>query len=710
LRKFTALAVTAISLVIALGATGGASALVGTGEGSGPRQNPDGGRWFVRACPAPAGAIGACGAQVVTSSTGTPLVTSAAPPPSALGPTQFHTAYGLPTTAPTPQTIAIVDAYDSSTIESDLATYSAQYGLPSCTTANGCFRKVNQIGGTLYPPVDSGWALEIALDVETAHQICQNCKILLVEASNASLANLGSAENEAVALGANVISNSWGAPEYSSETTDEARYFNHPGVVITASTGDNGYGVEFPSSSRYVTAVGGTTLALNADGTWRSETAWSGTGSGCSAFIAKPAWQTDASCSRRTVADVSADADPNTGAAVYDSVPYQFQTGWFQVGGTSLAAPLIAALYALTGNASSANYGSAPYGHLAQLHDVTSGSNGSCGGTYLCTAKVGFDGPTGLGTPNGLGAFNGTAGPPPPPDFTVGVAPSSSTVTQGSSATYTVTVGASGGFSGTVNLSQSGLPNGTFAPSSVTGSGSSTLSVNTSAISPGSYPFTITGTSGSTTHSTQATLVVQSAPQADFTIGVSPGSTTVTQGTNATYTVTIGAVNGFSGAVSLSQSGLPNGTFSPSSINGSGSSTLTVTTSAIAPGSYPFTITGTSGTTTHSTQATLVVQSAPAGDFSISVSPPSQRIPATSSTTFTVTITPSNGFSGPVSLSASGFVAGLSGSFSPNPATSSSTFTVVSNNVHTGRGRIVLTITGTSGSLTHSTTVSIQTV
>jgi hypothetical protein len=709
LRKFTALAVIAISLVVALGATGGASALVGTGGGSGPRQNPGGGRWFVRACPAPAGAIGACGAQVVTNNAGTPLVSSAAPPPSALGPTQFHTAYGLPTTAPTPQTIAIVDAYDSPTIESDLATYSAQYGLPACTTANGCFRKVNQIGGTLYPPVNSGWALEIALDVETAHQICQNCRILLVEASNASLANLGAAENEAVALGANVISNSWGAPEYSSETTDEARYFNHPGVVITASTGDNGYGVEFPSSSRYVTAVGGTTLALNADGTWRSETAWSGTGSGCSAFIVKPAWQTDASCARRTVADVSADADPNTGAAVYDSVPYQFQTGWFQVGGTSLAAPLIAAIYALTGNASSANYGSAPYGNPSQLHDITSGSNGSCSGNYLCTAKVGFDGPTGLGTPNGLGAFNGTAGPPPPPDFTVGAAPPSSTVTQGSSATYTVTVGASGGFSGTVNLSQSGLPNGTFTPSAVTGSGSSTLSVNTSAISPGSYPFTITGTSGATTHSTQATLVVQAAPQADFTVGVSPGSQTVTQGTSATYTVTVGAVNGFSGAVSLSQSGLPNGTFSPSSINGSGSSTLTVTTSAIAPGSYPFTITGTSGATTHSVQATLVVQAAAAGDFSISASPTSQRIPATSSTTFTVTITPSNGFSGPVSLSASGFVVGLSGSFSPNPATSSSTFTVVSNNVHTGRGRIMLTITGTSGSITHSTTVSIQT-
>ena len=246
MRKFTALAVTAISLGIALGASGGASALVGAAGGSGPMQNPTGGRWFVRTCPAPAAGLAACNAQVVTNSVGTPQVTNPAPPPTALGPAQFHTAYALPTTAPSTQTIAIVDAYDSPTIESDLATYSAHYGLPACTTANGCFRKVNQIGGTTYPVVNTGWALEIALDVETAHQICQNCKILLVEASSASLANLGAAENEAVALGANVISNSWGASEYASETTDETRYFNHPGVVITASTGDNGYGVRVP--------------------------------------------------------------------------------------------------------------------------------------------------------------------------------------------------------------------------------------------------------------------------------------------------------------------------------------------------------------------------------------------------------------------------------------------------------------------------------
>lgn len=345
-----------------------------------------------------------CHAMVVTDANGNPLASSS-PPAGSYGPAQFHTGYGLPTSASTAQTIAIVDAYNDPNIESDLGVYDSQYGLPPCTTANGCFLKVDQNGGTSYPRTNSGWSLEIALDVETAHQICQNCKIVLVEASSNSLANLGAAENEAAKLGANVISNSYGGSEYSSETSDENTYFNHPGIAITVSSGDGGYGVEFPAASQYVTAVGGTTLKLNADNTYASESAWSSSGSGCSAYISKPSWQTDGGCSRRTVADVSADADPNTGAAVYDSVRYQGQSGWFQVGGTSLASPLVAGVYALAGNAGSVTYGSYPYSHTSSLHDVTSGSNGSCGGSYLCTAGPGYDGPTGLGSPNGTGGF-----------------------------------------------------------------------------------------------------------------------------------------------------------------------------------------------------------------------------------------------------------------------------------------------------------------
>src|SRR6185295_4166059 len=248
--------------------------------------------------------------------------------------------------------------------------------------------------------------LEIALDVETAHAVCQNCSILLVEADSNSFTNLATAVDKAVALGAKVVSNSYGGSEFSSEVTNTYDgHFNHPGVAITVSSGDSGYGVEYPAASQFVTSVGGTTLLLNANNSYQSESAWAGAGSGCSAYEPKPSWQHDTGCATRSVADVSADADPNTGAAVYDSVRYQGRAGWFQVGGTSLAAPLVASVYALSGNIPSAtNEASLPYAHAASLHDVASGSNGSCG-TYLCLSGVGFDGPTGLGSPNGTGAF-----------------------------------------------------------------------------------------------------------------------------------------------------------------------------------------------------------------------------------------------------------------------------------------------------------------
>ena len=207
--------------------------------------------------------------------------------------------------------------------------------------------------------------------------------------------------DEAAALGATVISNSYGGPEYSGETADQSHY-NHPGIAITVSSGDNGYGVEFPAASQYVTAVGGTSLK-KASGTrgW-AETVWSGAGSGCSAYIGKPTWQHDSGCARRTVADVSAIADPNTGVAVYDSYAYRGASGWMVFGGTSVAAPVIGAVYALGGanvTAAQSLYSSSSF------FDVTSGTNGSCGGSYLCTGAVGFDGPTGLGTPNGISAF-----------------------------------------------------------------------------------------------------------------------------------------------------------------------------------------------------------------------------------------------------------------------------------------------------------------
>jgi subtilase family serine protease len=308
-------------------------------------------------------------------------------------------------TAGAGQTVAIVDAYDAKTAESDLAVYRAQYGLPPCTTVNGCFRKVNQTGGSTPPTANASWGQEISLDLDMVSAVCPNCHILLVESNSASFVDLGTAVNEAAALGANAISNSYGGGESSAETTTYDAYYNHPGHAITVSSGDSGYGVQYPAASRYVTAVGGTSLAHAANARGWSETVWNGAGSGCSAYESKPAWQTDTGCARRTVADVSAVADPSTGVAVYDSTAYNGQSGWMVFGGTSVAAPVIGAVYALAGNGSTINDGSYPYGHLSSLFDVTSGSNGSCGSSYLCTGKTGYDGPTGNGTPNGAAAF-----------------------------------------------------------------------------------------------------------------------------------------------------------------------------------------------------------------------------------------------------------------------------------------------------------------
>jgi subtilase family serine protease len=340
----------------------------------------------------------------VSDETNEPFATSG---PSGYGPSDLLSAYGLAAAAASNganQTIAIVDAYDDPNAESDLAVYRSTFGLPACTTANGCFRKVSQTGSTRYPRADAGWAEEISLDLDMASAVCPKCHILLVEASSASMANLGAAVNEAVALGATVISNSYGGSEYSTESTDESRYFNHPGVAITVSSGDAGFGVEFPAASRFVTAVGGTSLSRSSSSRGFAESVWSGAGSGCSTRIGKPTWQHDASCGRRTVADVAAVADPNTGVAVYDTYRVR-PAGWLVFGGTSVAAPLVAGVYALAGNTSSVSYGSFSYSHLSSIFDVTGGANGSCGGSYLCSGLPGYDGPTGNGTPNGIGAF-----------------------------------------------------------------------------------------------------------------------------------------------------------------------------------------------------------------------------------------------------------------------------------------------------------------
>ncbi|MFI6686730.1 putative Ig domain-containing protein [Streptomyces sp. NPDC050485] len=336
---------------------------------------------------------------------------SPAAAPSGYGPTDLQSAYALPATAGSGATVAIVDAQDDPNAESDLATYRSQYGLPACTTANGCFKKVDQNGGTSYPTADSGWAGEISLDVDMVSAVCPQCHILLVEATSASMADLGTAVNRAVTMGAKYVSNSYGGSEDATDPTSDSSYFNHPGVAITVSSGDSGYGVEYPAASQYVTSVGGTSLSRASNSRGWSESVWGtssggqGAGSGCSAYDPKPSWQTDTGCSKRTVADVSAVADPATGLAVYDS--YQ-ATGWNVYGGTSASSPIIAGVYALAGTpAANTNPASYPYAHASSLNDVTSGANGSCSPSYLCTAGPGYDGPTGLGTPNGTAAFTG---------------------------------------------------------------------------------------------------------------------------------------------------------------------------------------------------------------------------------------------------------------------------------------------------------------
>jgi subtilase family serine protease len=323
------------------------------------------------------------------------------------------------------QTVAVVDAFNDPDVASDLAHYRSYFGLPACpqgevsALATGCvFEKVNQDGSQASLPLsNSGWATEISLDVEMVSAICSKCEILLVEANNTAIANLGTAVNEAVSLGANVVSNSYGGEEFASEGAVTAEYYDHPGVPIVASAGDEGYGVEYPAASRDVVATGGTSLTQLTDTGTRDghETAWSGTGSGCSAYEPKPPWQHDSGCANRSVGDVSAVANPETGVWVYDSYGGR---GWGIYGGTSVASPIVASLFALAGNPLGSNGSPASYLYSdpGALYDVTSGSNGACSPSYLCTAGVGYDGPTGLGTPGGspssIAAFRATSTPP----------------------------------------------------------------------------------------------------------------------------------------------------------------------------------------------------------------------------------------------------------------------------------------------------------
>jgi hypothetical protein len=523
---------------------------------------------------------------------------TAAPSPAAgdfgVRPQDLHSAYLLPTRSPSAQTIALVDAYNDPSAEADLATYSKEFGIPECTAASGCFKQVNQKGESGNPPFPRstaeleawrkgskvereeaaeaiGWAVEISLDIETARAVCQNCHIALVEADSPTYANLETAENAAAALGANEVSNSWAGPECSGGCIGDSPAFDHPGVVIAAAAGDNGYlnwlekdrsaYADFPASSPQVVAVGGTRLKLGPEGEWSGETVWNdggesggvkdghgAGGGGCSVQFEAQPWQQDVAdwssvgCGdKRAVADVSADADPYTGVAVYDSGPGReceavHEVHWCTYGGTSVATPLIAATFAVAGGADGVEYPARTlYENAAKssgsLHDVTEGSNGecltpfdeetglpsctsseegktSCASEAICLARTGYDGPTGVGTPDGASAF---APAPSAPAVVTGTA---SAITE-ESATLNASVNPNGH-----EVSECKLEYGTSAAdeasvpcSSLPGSGTSPVAVSApaSGLSAGTtYRFRISATnSGGTSQGVEQTFQTQ---------------------------------------------------------------------------------------------------------------------------------------------------------------------------------------------------------
>jgi hypothetical protein len=315
---------------------------------------------------------------------------------SGLQPADLQSAYALPSaTAGEGQTVAIVVAYDDPNLEADLGVYRKTFGLPPCTTANGCLSIVKAAGVT----PNQGWAQEASIDVQMVSAVCPNCKIVISEAALPDDVALLAAAKAAVAHGATVVSNSYSMPESSSE--NDAAYAI--GVPFVFGSGDTGAGAQWPSASSHVIAVGGTSLARSSNARGWTETVWSGSGGGCSKYVAKPAWQHDAGCANRTANDIAAYADPNPGVAVYDSY-LGSKPGWRTYGGTSVAAPIVAGAIALAGNPSAMTDASYIYAHGGSLNAITSGHNGSCAG-YLCNAESGYSAPAGNGSPHGTGAL-----------------------------------------------------------------------------------------------------------------------------------------------------------------------------------------------------------------------------------------------------------------------------------------------------------------
>lgn len=324
---------------------------------------------------------------------------SAQKSPAGVTPAEIKRIYNLPTKGGK-GTIAIIDAYDAPNIESDLGVFSNTYGLAACTIKNGCLEKHKMASSTA---TNGGWALEESLDVEWAHAIAPQAKILLVEAKTASGANLLSAIDYAAARKDVVaVSMSWGGAEFSEELSLDSHLTSKSGAVFFAASGDDGAGVEWPAASPNVVGVGGTSLELFANGGYISESAWSGSGGGVSAYEPEPAYQKTYNIPKanghRAVPDVAYNADPASGFVVYRTTG-SLKNGWYTVGGTSAGAPQWAAIQALGSSVSLAKLyaDKASAGTLKFFRDITSGANGTC--KYYCNARARYDYVTGLGVP-----------------------------------------------------------------------------------------------------------------------------------------------------------------------------------------------------------------------------------------------------------------------------------------------------------------------
>jgi subtilase family serine protease len=402
--------------LLAAAATLAATSLLGT-AGANAATVPE------SVCPPPPAGYARCQAQILVNA-----ATGAVAHPADIGATAPQTgspawlqwAYdleGLSAQGPSgTDTVAIVDPYGYNSAENDLAYFRSTFGLPACTTADGCFEKVNQAGQQSNYPADpsgcspgsrncnAGWITETALDLDTISAICPACHLLLVQATTNADADLAAAELTAASLSPQQISNSWSWTGDNNYNND----FDPSNIAVVAATGDGGYNTfGVPAELPHVTAAGGTTLPAGDNARGFAETAWSGTASGCATGVTKPSWQTDTGCASRTVADLSADSDVNTGAIAYDT---EVDNGFFAAGGTSVASPLIAAYYALVGGGAGVGGASWAYSHAGALNDITSGVDGTCSPSvaYWCTAEPGYDGPTGEGSVSG----DVVAGPP----------------------------------------------------------------------------------------------------------------------------------------------------------------------------------------------------------------------------------------------------------------------------------------------------------